>query len=108
MNDISIEQMQQMQLRLHEKYKDSWSPLCPETAKDRLLWMMAEVGEAAQIIKKDGDTAIMEDPEVRAHFVEEMADVLMYFNDVLISYGITPGEVGGEYVKKFERNLNRW
>ena len=30
----------------------------------------------------------MEDPAVRAHFVEEMADVLMFYNDVLLCYGI--------------------
>ena len=51
-------------------------------ARNQLLWMLIEVGEAADIIKKIGDSQIINNETVRNHFIEEMCDVLMYFNDV--------------------------
>ena len=50
----------------------------------------------------------MSDPEVRAHFIEEMCDVLMYYNDVLICYDISPEELEKAYFEKHEFNMNRW
>lgn len=40
--------------------------------------------------------------------MEEMADVLMYYNDVLLCYGITADELKEAYASKFQRNMNRW
>ena len=37
-----------------------------------------------------------------------MCDVLMYFTDVMLCYGITPQELEEEYVKKQKRNMARW
>ena len=62
----------------------------------------------AQVIKKNGDGKIMDKEEVRTHFVEEMCDVLMYFNDVLLCYSITPEELKKAYQEKHEKNMNRW
>ena len=73
-----------------------------------LLWMIIEAGEMADIIKKKGDEAILHDAEARSHFVEETCDVLMYLNDVLLCYGITPEEIAAAYRAKFERNMTRW
>ena len=39
--------------------------------------------------------------------VEEMADVLMYYNDVLLCYGITSDELKESYKEKFETNMKR-
>jgi len=50
----------------------------------------------------------MNDPEIREHFVEEMCDVLMYFNDVMLCMGITPDELKRVYLAKHERNMSRW
>ena len=108
MAGLDFETMQQIQRQLQEKYKHKWQPICPETARDKLLWMLIEAGEMADIIKKQGDRAIMEDPETRTHFIEEMCDTLMYFNDVMLCYGITPEEVQGVYLKKHEKNMKRW
>ena len=47
----------------------------------------------ADIIKKQGDEKIMSDPAVREHFIEELCDTLMYFNDVCRCYSITPEEL---------------
>ena len=74
----------------------------------KLLWLHGELGEVSEIIKKKGASKIMSDPEVRAHFVEEMCDVLMYYNDVLICYDITPEELEKAYRQKHEFNMNRW
>ena len=62
----------------------------------------------ADIIKKKGDERILHDEEVRRHFVEEMCDVLMYFGDVMLCYGISVEELKNVYLKKHERNMKRW
>ena len=40
--------------------------------------------------------------------IEEMADVLMYYNDVMLCYGITADELKQAYTGKFEKNMKRW
>ena len=39
---------------------------------------------------------------------QELADVLMYYNDVMLCYGITPEELKEAYTRKFEKNMTRW
>lgn len=43
-----------------------------------------------------------------AFTMEEMADVLMFYNDVMLCYGITPEELQESYTRKFEKNMTRW
>ena len=50
----------------------------------------------------------MTDKAVRKHFVEEMCDVMMYFNDVLLCYDIKPEELEKVYFEKHQKNLGRW
>ena len=47
-------------------------------------------------------------PGLLPEFIEEMADVLMYFNDVMLCYGITEEELKEAYTEKFKRNMTRW
>ena len=108
MSELNFHQMQEMQSELQGKYKGKWPALSPEIARDKLLWMMIEAGEMADIIKKKGDEQILENTEVRAHFIEEMCDTLMYFNDVMRCYGITPEELEKIYREKHQRNMSRW
>ena len=108
MSDFSINEMQEMQRRLQEKYKDKWELISPETGKNKLLWMMGEVGEVIDIIKKHGDQEAVNDANLRRSLVEEMADVLMYYNDVMLCYGISAEELKESFTKKFERNMTRW
>lgn len=108
MADFSINEMQDMQKQLQEKYKSKWGGLSPEIGKNQLLWMIGEIGEVIDIIKKNGDTKASEDPELRKSLVEEMADVLMYYNDVMLCYGITADELKNAYTEKFEKNMTRW
>ena len=108
MADFGFENMQAIQRELQEKYSGKWPSLTPEEARNKLLWMMIEAGEMADIIKKKGDQAIVNDSDVRGHFIEETCDVLMYLNDVLLCYGITPEEIESVYLEKHERNMKRW
>ena len=108
MSGLTFETMFAMQEELHERYKDIWRPISPQIGRDKLLWMMAEMGEVADIIKKQGDEKIMTDRNVREHFVEEMVDTLMYFNDVCRCYSVEPTELERAYRKKHEKNLGRW
>ena len=50
----------------------------------------------------------MSDAGIRKHFIEEMCDTLMYFNDVMLCYGITPDELEAVYTEKQETNMTRW
>ena len=108
MADFGINEMLEMQRVLQEKYKDKWEPIGPETGQNKLLWMIGEIGEVIDIVKKNGGTQASTDEHLRADLVEELADVLMYFNDVLLCYGISADELKQSYTDKFTRNMTRW
>ena len=88
--------------------KEKWERICPETGKNKFLWMIGEIGEVIDIIKKNGDKSAVADSSVREHLIEEMADVLMYYNDVMLCYGITEDELKQAYIEKFQKNMKRW
>ena len=108
MSDFTIKEMLTMQKELQDKYKDKWETISPEAGKHKLLWMIGEIGEVIDIIKKNGDTNTVEDKELRKQLIEEMADVLMYYNDVLLCYDISEDELKEAYISKFEKNMKRW
>ena len=105
MSYFSINEMQSMQKELQDKYKEKWERICPETGKNKFLWMIGEIGEVIDIIKKNGDKSTVADSSVREHLIEEMADVLMYYNDVMLCYGITEDELKQAYIEKFQKNM---
>ena len=105
--DVTMGEMMQMQRDLYAKHEGEWSPMEPEFGKDSILYMMEEVGEVIAIIKKKGGQQILSDWEVRQAFLEEMADVLMYYNDVLLRYHVTAEEIADAYRRKHERNMGR-
>ena len=108
MSEFCISEMLEMQKELQEKYKDKWEKICPDAGKHKLLWMIGEIGEVIDIVKKNGDVKVAEDNDLRKHLIEEMADVLMYYNDVLLCYGISEEELKEAYTTKFEKNMKRW
>ena len=108
MSNFSINEMQSMQKELQDKYKEKWERICAETGKNKFLWMIGEIGEVIDIIKKNGDKSAVADSSVREHLIEEMADVLMYYNDVMLCYGITEDELKQAYIEKFQKNMKRW
>jgi len=105
---MDLEEMQSIQRELQKKYEAKWGDLSPQKGKDQLLWMLAEAGEMADVIKKQGSDSIMEDAQVRSHFVEEMCDVMMYWNDVALCFAITPEEIAAAYRSKHRKNMSRW
>ena len=50
MTDFTINEMLEMQRSLQDKYKDKWEPICVETGKNKLLWMVGEIGEVIDIV----------------------------------------------------------
>ncbi len=106
--DFTINEMLAMQTSLQEKYKDTWEGVSPEVGQNKILWMIGEIGEAIDVVKKNGWEEATQNPEHRKDLVEELADVLMYYNDVLLCYGITAEELKKAYTEKFQRNMTRW
>ena len=108
MEDFGLNEMLAMQRDLQDKYKDKWEPISPETGKNKLLWLIGEIGEVIDIIKKNGSENTVSDDTLREQLIEELADVLMYYNDVLLCYGITADELKQSYTNKFRKNMTRW
>lgn len=108
MPGFDINEMQEMQKALQGKYKHKWEPICPETGQNKLLWMIGEIGEVIDIVKKHGGLKAASDEVLRKDLIEEMADVLMYYNDIMLCYGITVDELRQAYTEKFNKNMNRW
>ena len=104
---LTLEDMQNMQKELYDKHKGEWAPFSPEGGRTSLLWMMEEFGEVVSILKKLGEGQIMENPAVRRAFTEEIADTMMFLNDALLCYGITPEELSGVYETKHRKNMGR-
>ena len=76
--------------------------------QNKLLWRVGEIGEVIDIVKKHGGANAAATEELRKDLVEEMADVLMYYNDVMLCYGIGAEELKQAYTEKFEKNMKRW
>lgn len=105
--DLSISQMIAMQKALYALHMEQWPPPEPEYGKDFMLYMVEELGEAIAILKKKGASSIAEHSATRQAFLEEMADVLMYYHEILIRFGISPEEISSAYVRKHARNMGR-
>ncbi len=105
---LDLQELQQLQRALQDRYAGWWEPVDPDHGKNKMLWMLAELGEAIQIVKRKSSDDIMQQEDVRRDFIEELADVLMYFNDILLCYGITPEEFEEIYRAKHSRNMIRW
>ncbi len=105
--NCTISDLMQMQKALHEQHAGEWYPLEPEYGKQTVLFMIEEIGEVISILKKKGDNAVLTNAAVRDSFLEEMADVLMYYTDVLLRYHVTPEEISSAFQKKHNRNAQR-
>ena len=60
------------------------------------------------LLKKNGSENTVSDDTLREQLIEELADVLMYYNDVLLCYGITADKLKQSYTNKFRKNMTRW
>ena len=82
MAEFTISEMQEMQKQLQDKYKNIWEQIGVDTGKNKLLWMIGEVGEVIDIVKKHGSEASNADNPEREHLIEELADVRVCMNAV--------------------------
>lgn len=105
--DLSILEMLKMQQALWEKHSTEFPPLSPQHGKESILWMIEEIGECISILKKKGDIAIIENPIIRAAFIEELCDVLMYYFDTVLRFNITSSELSAAFIGKHNKNMNR-
>lgn len=106
-DDILLSELLDNSMELWEKHKDEWSPMEPKYGKTFLLYMIGEIGEVIDIIKKKDLNDICENKIVRENFIEELVDVLMYYADILNRFGIDKEEFVEIYRKKHYKNLNR-
>ena len=95
--------MQAIERELRGNCGEKWEKLCTENGVHLLLWMVDEAGEVGDVIRKQE----LEESEVRRHFVEEMCDVMMYFNDLMNCFGISSDELAEQYRAKHRRNMTR-
>lgn len=105
--DLTISQMLYMQRELWERHASDLAPLTEQYGKDSFLWMIEEIGECISIIKKRGASAVVDDPSVRNAFTEELSDILKYYFDVLLRFGVSSAELSEAFQKKHEKNMNR-
>ena len=101
-SEFTINEMLEMQKSLQEKYKNIWESIEPENGKNKLLWMIGD------IVKKNGGEKACSDEGLRKQLIEELSDVLMFYNDVLLCYGISSDELKEIYVSKYQKNMKRW
>ncbi len=106
--DFSFGEMLEMQKQIRKKYDRYWGKLCPQVVKDKLLWMIGEASEVGDIIKKNGELETRDTPQLRAHFIEEMCDVMMYYNEILMCMDVSTDELKQAYTEKFNTNMQRW
>jgi len=107
MEELKISEMLKCQYELWEKHKDAWSPMKTEFARNSMLWMIEELGEAIAIIKKKGEKEIQNNKELKDEFLEELVDVFMYFLDILLRYDISAEDFSEAYMKKNNYNQKR-
>ena len=108
MSEFTINEMKEMQRMLQEKYKDKWEGISAEVGQNKLLWRIGEIGEVIDIVKKHSGLKASQDEDLRKDLIEELADVLMYYNDILLCYNISSEELKSAYVNKFKKNMKRW
>ena len=92
---------------LQQERHPEWGGISPAEGERKLLWLVGEVGEVIDVIKKVPPEALTAPGAPRTMLTEEMADVAMYFHDVLNCYGVTAEEFSKAYYQKVRKNLNR-
>ena len=103
---ITIKKMMEFSEQLHKKHEDYWDN-SPESNINWVCWLIGEIGEVIDIIKKKGTDKIMNDESTRFEMLKEIADCYMYLADILNRYKFTAEEFSKIYQAKMNYNLNR-
>ena len=104
--NLHVSDMLALQQALQDQHPE-WGGNHPGQGTGQLLWLVGELGEVIDVIKKVDNDHLMADGTPRAMLVEELTDVAMYFHDILNCYGITAEEFSQAYYSKMQRNLHR-
>ena len=104
--DLSLADMLEMQTELHAEHPE-WGALDATAGRNQLLWLTGELGEVIDVVKKNDPAHLSQPGYARDCLTEEIADVMMYLNDVLLCYDIAPEELSRAYYKKHLYNLRR-
>ena len=72
MAEFTINEMKKIQETLQEKYKDKWEGISSKVGKNKLLWMIGEIGEVIDIVKKHGGDKASSDETLRKELIEEL------------------------------------
>lgn len=104
---INIKQMMDLSNSLYELNKAKWMEKSPESGIYWIAWLIGEVGEVIDIVKKKGTQKIMHDNEIRKEMLTEITDCYMYLADILNRYSFTAEEFSKVYQEKMKFNLQR-
>ena len=105
-DDLTVSDMLAMQDIQQERHPE-WGGISAGMGQSKLLWLIGELGEVIDVMKKVPGEALVRAGEPRARLTEELADAAMYFHDVLNCYGITAEEFSRAYYQKARKNLKR-
>jgi len=105
--DISISQMLSLSQKLYQKHKKEWRKATPENNIYWIAWLIGEIGEVIDIVKKQGTNKIMHDQKTRKAMLREITDCYMYLADILNRYKFTEKEFSQAYFQKMKYNLKR-
>lgn len=100
MEIFGFHQMQKIKKELQKSCDAKRESNCPQLGQNKLLWMMGEMAEVTEIVRNNGDMRIMQDTEVRKQFVEELYEVVMYVNEMMQYYDITPQDLQEVHAEK--------
>ena len=104
--DLHISDMLVLQQELQDRHPE-WGGVHPQRAASQLLWLIGEIGEVIDVVKKVNTQKLTEPGLPRQRLTEELADVYMYLNDILLCYGIDAAEFSQAYYGKMHKNLTR-
>ena len=62
---LDFHDMREMQEALQARYAGWWEPVDPEHGKNKILWMLAELGEAIQVVKRKRPVDLMQQADTR-------------------------------------------
>ena len=67
MSEFTVNEMLEMQKILQERYKDKWEGISAEVGQNKLLWMVGEIGEVIDIVKKHSGLKASQDENFSNH-----------------------------------------
>ena len=107
MSSITISEMMKLSNKLYRLHENDWMEKTPESNIYWIAWLVGEIGEVIDIIKKKGVDKIMNDKSTRHEMLEEIVDCYMYLADILNRYEFSDKEFSAVYRDKMAYNLNR-